>query len=172
VLKIVLDILLKVWTWVRQHPSLSIRIMEDNPSHAPGNLRFEIENRSDTETSLVPLIQSTYWYPKQGKYFKGRALYDVRDLDRHLPPFKPRIMSATARELPDGYLFSWFRKYTFRPTRGHKATICVRNVLLEPLGCFRCIFEETKFRITRKGKQYKSISVDQYDQLKRSQGPH
>jgi hypothetical protein len=170
--KIAIDIILKVLAWIGVRPSLAIRIMEDSPESELGNLRFEIENRSPTPTSLNPLIKSTFWYPKGGKYIRGSAYYDVRELDRQLQPFRAKVLSATASDMPCGYGSSWFRSYTFRPTRGPRTTIHVRNAFLEPVGWFCFTYEKLRFRFTGKVKEYGPMSIDDYDELKHSQGPH
>jgi hypothetical protein len=146
--------------------------MGDDRDGQLGGLRFEVENQSPTPTFLSPLIKSTFLHPARGKYVKGTAEYDVREADRHLEPFHARVLSATARNLPESYGSSWFRSYTFRPTRGRSITIRVRNALLEPMSRLRFTFEKLLFRIARKVKKSERITWDDYNAMKRSQDPH
>ena len=111
-----IDIFLKIFSWLLRRPKLKIRILEDNHTKEVGHLRFEVENQSDTDTSLNPIIKTSFWHPKEGtklKYVKGSSSYDVRELDRKLPPFQAKIFSATARNHPSNYHFSWFRSTGF-----------------------------------------------------------
>ena len=62
---------------------MKVRILEDDDAGAEGGLVFEVENVSDTVTSLVPTITSKFWFPRHGRFLHG---YDVRELDRKLPP--------------------------------------------------------------------------------------
>ncbi len=166
------DSLLRIIYWIIRRPNLSIRIMQDEPKDETDNLKFEIENRSDTKTSLMPVIKITFWHPQKWAFVRGSSAYDVRELDRLLPPFQARIMTATARRLPNGYTFSWFRTYTFNPSRGPSKTVRIRNAFLEPIGWFSFTYELLKFRLTGDVKDYGPTSIDDYNEIKRSQGPH
>ena len=111
--QIFLNILLKLLSWARGRPFISIRIIEDDPDKGIGHLQFEVENQSKSAVSLKPHLKVTFWHPVKGKYVKSSTFYDIRELDRTLPPFTPKLLSATARKLPQGFGFSWFRTYNF-----------------------------------------------------------
>jgi len=161
------------WTaWFVRRPSLHVRILENKRQKEIGGLRFEIENRSPTATSLLPQITASFLSPSRGHYVRGRAIFDVRESDRHLAPYEPRILSATPRDLAAGYGFSWFLKFTFRPSRGLTRKVYLRNAHLEPIGSLRFLFEKTRFRLTGKAREYAPITEEEYDRMKRAQGPH
>ncbi len=153
-------------------PVLRIRISKDDPDLKLGNLEFEVENASPTLTSLMPIVESSFLFPKGIKWQKGRGYYDIRELDRQLPPYQPKILSASSRGYPQNYSISWFRIYTFRTTTGEKKRIRIRNILLEQIGFFRFYFELLRFKLTRTFKNYGPMNVDEYEIRKRSQGPH
>jgi len=164
-----LNVISAILRWLLNRPVLTVRISQDDPQLDVGNLVFEVENASGTVTSLKPVVRSTFYYPKQGRYQKGRATYDVRELDRGLPPYQPRILSATARALPAGCGFSWFLVYRFKPRRGPSRRVRVRNMLLEPVPPIRFWLELIRFHLTGKVKKYGSMTIET---MKRSQGPH
>jgi len=131
----IIEGLLRFFAWIARRPKLKIRIMEDDPDRIPGGLVFEIENVTHYNTSLAPIVRSRFWFPKRWEYHKGSAIYDVRELDRELPPFRAKIFTASARALPRGYGFAWFRVFRFRPLWGSRATVRLRNASLEAVGC-------------------------------------
>lgn len=156
--------------WVARRPALRIRIMEDEP--VVGGLQFEVENASPTLASLMPTVNSTFWFPEKGRYRRGSAVYDVRELDRELQPFAPKRLTASPRTLPPGYGAAWFRVYQFRPRRGARARVRLRNAMLEPLGVWRFWFELSRFRLTGRVHRSRSSNVSDYQARKRSRGPH
>jgi hypothetical protein len=151
---------------------LRVRIVEDKPDCQVGGLVFEVENASQTVTSLEPVVTSTFWFPERGRYRRGKAVYDVRDVDRRLPPFKARLLTASARCLPSGYGFSWFRVYEFKPRRGPRARVRVRNAILERLGVARFCFELWRFRLTGKMQKATPVTLAEMEAHRRSRGPH
>jgi hypothetical protein len=153
-------------------PVLRIRISKDDPELKVGNLEFEIENASQTLTSLMPIVESSFLFPKGKTWLKGHGYYDVRDLDRQLPPYQAKIISASSRGFPQNYIFSWFRVYTFSTTTGIKKRVRIRNILLEEIGFFRFYYEFLRLKVTGSLKEYGAINVEDYEVRKRSQGPH
>lgn len=153
-------------------PVLRIRISKDDPETEVGNLEFEVENISQTLTSLAPIGKSSFLLPKGEKFRKGHGFYDIRELDRQLPSYQPKIFTASSRGLPQNYIFSWFRVYTFRTTTGVAKRVRIRNVLLEPIGFFRFYYERLRFKLTGTLKDYGPMNVEEYEIRKRSQGPH
>jgi hypothetical protein len=156
----------------RGTPKLRVRIREDEPDRSLGNLVFEVENRSEVPTSLEPLIEATFLYPDRLSLRKGKGQFDVRDEDRLLEPYRARSMSATKRELPDSYLFSWFRVYRFRTAHGTVLKHRVRNAFLEPLGPVSFGFELMQLRLLSRLTRNGPRTIEEYRTLKRSQGPH
>ena len=168
----IVDWLLRFFAWVARRPTLKIRIVDDKPNRDAGGLVFEVENASPTVTSLLPTVKSRFWFPERGRYRKGSAVYDVRELDRELPPFKAKMLSASARSLPPGYGFSWFRVFAFRPRRGPRALVRVRSATLEPLGAVRFTFELGRFRLTGRGRRATPTTLDEMEAQRRARGPH
>lgn len=169
---LVVEWLLRLFAWLARRPVLRIRIVEDKPEREGGGLVFEVENASPTSTSLVPTVRSKFWFPEKGQYRKGDAVYDVRELDRELPPFKARMITASARSLPPGYGFAWFRVYEFQPRRGPRARVRIRNAMLEPLGSLGFAFELWRFRMTGRVQRATPATADEMEAQSRSRGPH
>lgn len=168
----IVEWLLRFFAWLARRPVLRVRIVEDKPERQPGGLVFEVENASPTLTSLVPTVRSTFWFPERGQYRKGNAVYDVRELDRELPPFKARMLTASARSLPPGYGFSWFRVYEFQPRRGPRARVRIRNAMLEPLGTVRFMCESWRFRLAGRVQKATPVTAAETEAQRRSRGPH
>jgi len=155
-----------------RRPVLKIRIVEDESGRQAGGLVFEVENARPASTSLVPTVRSRFWFPERGRYRKGYGVYDVRELDRELPPFKAKMLTASARSLPPGYGFAWFRIYEFRPRRGARAKVRIRNASLEPLGATRFLFELWWFCLTGRVQRAGPVTLSEMEAQRRSRGPH
>lgn len=168
----ILDLLIRVIEWVIRRPSLYVRILDNKRQEEIAGLRFEVENRSATPTSLLPEIRASFLYPSKGKYVSGATKFYVSELDRRLDPYKPWILSATPQELPPGYGFSWFLKFKFRPSLGVLRKVYLRNAYLEPIGLLQFVLEKMRFRLTGKVRGDGPITQEEYDRMKRSQGPH
>jgi hypothetical protein len=166
------DWILRFLGWLVRRPVLRIRVAEDNPDRHLGGLVFEVENASPTVTSLEPVIRSTFWFPEKGRYRRGQAVYDVREIDRELPPFKAKLLTASARQLPTMYGFSWFRVYEFKARRGPRARVRVRTAIMEPLGAARFLFELWRFRLTGKVDKATPVTLADMEAHRRSHGPH
>lgn len=128
---------LRFVVWLARRPLLRIRIVQDEPKRPAGGLVFEVENSSPTATSLTLVVRSRFWFPEKGRYRKSDAIYDVREVDREIPPFKARLLTASARSLPPGYGFAWFRVYECKSRLGPRARLKPRNAMLEPIGAVR-----------------------------------
>lgn len=154
-------------------PTLSIRILRDEPTQEVGGLRFEVENTSSRHTSLEPVIRESFLYPSKGRIRRGRAAFDVREMDRSLPPFEARILHASARTaLPPGYGCAALRVYKFRARGGRITRVRIRNALLQPLSLPRYWWEWFAFRALGRVTKDRVRSIVDYRALKRSQGPH
>ena len=91
-----LEWVVRFLAWLARRPVLKIAIVEDEPGRQAGGLVFEVENARPALTSLVPTVRSRFWFPEGGWYRKGHGVYDVRELDRELPPFKAKMLTASA----------------------------------------------------------------------------
>lgn len=129
-----IELIVRFVAWVIRSPRLNIRIIDDDPDQQVGGLKFEAENTTPTVSSLNPIIGARFLYPSKGRYVHGTATFDVREVDRELPPFKAKLFSASARQLPPGYGHAWFRVYSFHPMRGVSRAVRTRNAMLEPIG--------------------------------------
>ena len=156
------------WAKVR----LFVRIIEDQPEKGIGHLQFEVENQSKSEVSLKPHIKATFWHPVHGKYIKASTIYDLNESDLILPPFTPKTFYATARNLPRGFGFSWFRTYKFCPTKGPRTKVRIRNTLLEQMSSFQYAMSMIKFRTNCDVKTYNLYTMKEFDSLRRSRGLH
>lgn len=167
-----IDWIVRFLAWVSRRPFLNVRIMKDEPDREEGGLKFEAENASPTPTSLYPVVEAWFLYPQKGRYRPGAATFDLREVDRELPPFKARLFTASARQLPGGYGHAWFRVYRFHPRRGVARRVRIRNAMLEPLSPFRFWFELWRFRLLGRVKNSEPMTLSDYEALRRSQGPH
>lgn len=166
------DVVVKFLAWLARRPLLRVRIVEDDRGGPVGGLVFEIENASPIVTSLRPTVSSTFWYPERGQYRRGKAIYDVREVDRELPPFKAKLLRASARSLPPAYGFSWFRVYEFHPSRGPRKQVRIRNADLGPLGVVRFKLELWRFRLTGRVNKAAPTTLAEFEADRRSRGPH
>lgn len=156
-------------SWLLGRPRLRVRIQEDDPDVEVGGLQFEVENISDKETSLSPIISVSYLTIK--RQLKS-ILFDVRELDRNLPPFTPKQFNASAREQQLGRGHGWFRCYTFTPSRGAACCVRIRNASLEPIGFIRFWCQRVCFLSLGRVFGRTSITMEEYRAQERSRGPH
>jgi hypothetical protein len=114
---------------------------------AEPNLRvtaeYEIENISENVTSLSPTVLITGYTPDR-KFMKSS--FQIEDLDRELPPFKPKLFRAEF-ELPATYPFLLLRTYTFTPTRGSKSRIMVWSACLLNISRVKFMYELLLFKL-------------------------
>lgn len=155
-----------------RRPRLAVRIIRDDAEESNGELEFEVENRSGLTTSLSPEIRCKYYYLSKLQITKGRNRYFVRETERQLAPYTPVVLHATPEHHRDHYPYSWYRTLTFRPARGAKTRVRVRNAHLEPVGFVRFLAEWVPFRLKGKVPLDPHSSLDDMERLRRSQGPH
>ena len=156
--------------WYLTRPRLRIRIVDDD---GDDGLTFEVENTGRRSTSLDPVVLSSYWFFVQLRPRRGRAIYDVREQNRGLPPFEAKRFRAIPREtLPDGYVFSWFRSYQFKPTTGLRrpSRARVESALLEPLRPIAFWSGILRLRLFGYVRPLPPMSISEYEGLKRSRG--
>ena len=162
----------RIVAWVFRRPRLSVRVIDDDPDKTTGGLKFEAENTSPSPSSIHPIIHARFMYPSKGRLRRGTATFDVRELDRNLPPFQPKIFTASARQPPPRNGHAWFRVYRFRLRRGVPCRVRIRDALLEPLSPIGFWFELWRFRLLRRVRKSGSMTLSDYRALRRSQGPH
>jgi len=168
-----LDRMFQLWGLVRGRPLLHVRILEDKSDQEVGGLRFEVENRRRNVTSLDPSILVTYHWPGRDGWQRRKMWFRVRDLDRQLDPFKPKVLSASADELSNHYWLSWFRTYRFRPTSGVTTRVRLRNTLLDPISAPRFAWEFLRLRVLNKPIEAGGAeSYSEWQRKKRARGPH
>ena len=169
-LKDIIEICVKFFSWILSLPTLRVRIQDDESTREVGGLTFEVENISDKITSLSTIVTVSY-FSMHREFFTNT--FDVREEDRNLPPFTPKQFSASAREEQPQRGCGWFMTYIFTPTRGRSCRIRIRNASLEPIGCLRFYIERCLFRYTGHvvvGKT--STTAYEYRAQKRARGPH
>jgi hypothetical protein len=153
-------------------PSLRVRVFEENETQV-GGLKIEIENVGSRPTSLMPHIHIAYWVPEGPRIIHHKAVYDVREVDRELPPFKARVFTATGRGVHHNYGFSWFRSYLVRTTTGHWTRAHTRHALLDPLSVWRYWWELALFRTRgRINAGAARMSITRMGEDRRARGPH
>ncbi len=166
----ILNGLLKLFAWFWSRPTLRVRISADNAEEEVGGLKFEVENISNETTSLNPNIVARFMTVKREN---SGVVFDIRDLDRNLPPFTPKTFSASARESQPERHHAWFRTYTFSPTKGRARRTRIRNASLEQIGFARFWVERLRFQMTGRLFGVKSsMTIEEYRAQQRSKGPH
>ena len=161
-----------VWVigWFIRRPKLIVRISQDDAGVIEGGLVFEVENQSDTITSLSTVVDVTFQTLKRKTV---KMTFDVREQDRNLPPFEPKVFTASARSIQLERASSWFRCYTVEPTRGPAAYVRIKNASLEEMDISLYWVEMLWFKLTGDVRlKETSMTLDEYNARKRSQGPH
>jgi hypothetical protein len=162
--------LLKLLAWLSSRPVLSVRITEDKADEEVGGLKFEVENIRNKTTSLSPTVNAHFLSIKGER---EAATFDVREQNRTLPPFVPKVFFASARRAQPKRQYALFRVYVFSPTKGRTHRAYVRDASLEQIGFFRFWIEKLWFLRTGQVLGIKtSITMDEYRAQKRSRGPH
>ena len=168
-LRDIVEVIGKGLGWLINRPTLRVRIREDEPDRELGGLVFEVENVSDKTTSLNPTVTTSYLSIKRER---RTVIFDVREGDRNLAPFTPKQLTASARETQAGRGHSWFRTYTFVPTRGRNCRVRIKNASLEPIGSWRFWVDSFWFRATGRVDGKTSMTMAEFNAQRRSRGPH
>jgi hypothetical protein len=114
------------WWRARARPRVRLLGQTYHPNgqyDCPSEVEVEIENVGREPTSVEPFVPMTCQYPKGGAI---ACDFQVTDADRSLAPVTPRKFRVTGRP-PVGYIYSHFRVYTFKFTRGGSAKLRVLN---------------------------------------------
>jgi hypothetical protein len=154
--------------WLLARPTLRVRLIADDPEQEVGGLQVEVENRRDKATSLDPTVRATFLTVKRQH---REVNFDVRELDRNLPPFTPKLFSASARERQPERFDSWFRVYRFSPSRGRVCKLRIKNASLEPMNLVAYWAQRLAFRFFIFGLKT-STTPAEYRASERARGPH
>ena len=118
------------WWWNR--PRIYVRIIEErSPLAYRQLLKFEIENRGPTPTSLNPKVIVSGYDPKGIKRrfefdLGAEEIYKSEPQDRALPPSVPKKLSAIAEDIESVYGYIIFKIFRFVPTKGKAFKIRMR----------------------------------------------
>lgn len=139
-----------IWYWVNQwRDRIRIRVrirgetfdVKEEPN-LEVTAEYEIENIGSRITSLEPTVLVSGYTPK-GEI--QRASFEIEDLERDLPPFKPKQFRAVFK-VPASYPFLLFRTYTFSPTRGSGKRLRVWSASRRNISFVRFYFELARFK--------------------------
>jgi len=142
---------------------MKISIIKQRFGDLPQSIIFEALNLGEKPNSLgkriilkclLPTIKSQGFL--NGKRF--HCIFYLQDDDRLLEPHRPKVFTATTNSDNSALLFSWFRKYEFRPSRGMYSVVYVRNALDNGISYWRYKLERFLLRLFRKTKQIDSIT--------------
>lgn len=164
-----LDVLGRIVGWLLARPTLRARLIADDTDAEVGGFRFEVENQRDKATSLQPQITATFLTVERAR---KSAIFDVRELDRHLPPFTPKLFTASARERQPERFHSWFRVCRFAPTRGRICRVRIKNASFEPIGLLNYWLQRIAFSFSLIFGERNSMTMDEYRARERARGPH
>ena len=133
---------------------IRIKIIKQNFADLPYSIIFEALNLGDKTNSLddeiyfkclLPNVRN--WLFRNGQSFK--CVFRLKQNDRSLEPHKPMKFTAITNSDNQSLLFSWFRKYEFRPSRGMYSAIFVRNASDNGISYWRYLIERTFYRLFR-----------------------
>jgi len=148
--------IIKILAWFWSQPTLKIRISEDNPYEEVGGLKFEVENVGDKATSLTPTVRAKFFTIKRRR---DSVFFDIRELERNLPPFTPKLLSASARKVQPQRDNAWYRVYIFLPAKGRACRVRIRNASLESIGFF-CFFGRAALVSSNRTRWRENINVN------------
>jgi hypothetical protein len=133
---------------------IRIKIIKQNFFEAPYSVIFEALNLGEKPNSieekiyfkcLLPTVRR--WWFRNGQPYKCE--FYLKGTDRLLEPHNPKIFTAISKARLPNLMFSWFRKYQFRPSRGKYSTIFVRNAIDNGIPYWRYKLERTLYRLFR-----------------------
>jgi hypothetical protein len=142
----------KLWEVWRSMPRVVISMQSDNADTPPGLAPrvapvFEVENIGGNPTSLnVEVTFTGYNAIKRTRLRRILRIDDPQDLS--LPPYIRKRVRAVNFNMPEGYVFTWYRTYTFSPTRGWRRRVRVWNASCRPIGWLRFYIMLSIFRLT------------------------
>lgn len=142
-----------------------VKIIKQHFGNLPYSIKFEALNLGEKPNSLeeniylkclLPTIRK--WKFRNGQPYK--CVFYLKSNDRLLEPHKPKIFIASTKSDNQSLLFSWFRKYEFRPSRGIYSTIFVRNALDNGIPYWQYRIERTLYRLFRIVRDTKQVTVE------------
>jgi hypothetical protein len=133
----------------KQHKKVKIKIVNRNLTRTPYTLTFEAVNLGDSINSLEENITLSCLFPS-GKSFchgqKYKCDFTIAPNDRSLEPHKPKTIIATSSST-EFLVYSWFQKYTFKPSKGCYSFVYMRNAMDGEMFVWRYRIEKFLFRI-------------------------
>jgi hypothetical protein len=112
-----------------------VKIIRQDFFQSPYSLQFEAINLGEKKNSLEEYIDLCCVVPTDVKKFplygiKHKCKFQIPLDQRLLEPHKPEKITATCDDVntQSEILVSWFRKYTFKPSKGMYTIKYVRNV--------------------------------------------
>ena len=117
---------------VKESPNIEVR------------LSFEVTNIGERSTSLDSNVVVRSLTPKREKM---SFVLPVVEIDRQLTPHEQRSFTAIDKTSAV-YPYCWFKRYTFRVSRGGGANIHYRNAKNEEIGFARYWGEYAFFKFT------------------------
>lgn len=148
--------------WWRNRPRIYVRIIEERlPLAYRQLLKFEIENRGPTPTSLNRKVIVTGYDPKGVKRrfefdLEAKEIYGQEPQDRALPPSVPKKLSAIAEDIDGVYGYIYFKTFRFVPTTGK--VLKVRMQYRDRLSSFRFCLSLMVYRVFKKTPWLKPIT--------------
>lgn len=144
---------------------IRIKIIKQNFADLPYSIIFEALNLGEKTNSLedkiyfkclLPTVRK--WKFRNGQSFK--CVFWLKSSDRSLEPHKPKKFTAITNSDNQGLLFSWFRKYEFKPSRGMYSHVFVRNALDNGISYWRYLIERSFYRLFRIVRDTKEVSFE------------
>jgi hypothetical protein len=139
-----LTLVVKAWR-IRAKPR--IRLIE-HTYYVHGGIKaeveVEIENIGHESTSVDRVVKMTCLYPKMVRI---TADFQLEGDDRSLAPVVPRVFRIVGSP-PASFIFSHFRVYTFRFTRGGNTRLRVLNASGQTVGALRFWFLKWLYVLT------------------------
>ncbi len=143
---------------------IKISIIKQNFGDLPYSIIFEALNLGEKPNSLEKMVILKCLLPTKSRGFlngkRFHCIFYLQGNDRLLEPHKPKVFTATSKTDNSALLFSWFREYAFKPSRGMYSVAYVRNALDNGISYWRYILERVLFRLFRITKQIDSITVE------------
>lgn len=134
---------------------IKINLIKQRFGNLPYSIIFEALNLGEKPNSLEKKIILKCLLPtiKNEGFLNGKrfqCFFYLDDNDRLLEPHRPKVFIATTNSDHSILMFSWYRKYEFRSSRGMHSVVFVRNALDNGILYWRYKVERFLFRLFRK----------------------
>ena len=145
----VFGVLVVAFNWWRARARPRVRLLDHTyhvnaPNDCPVEVKVEIENIGREATSVERAVKMTCLSPKRESIAVD---FHVADEDRSLAPVAPRTVRVTGRP-PATFLFSHFRVYKFKFSRGGTSRLRVLNASGRTAGPLKFWFLKWLFVLT------------------------